>query len=250
MSEQTIYNAPTLTDESLEEARSLIGVELRHKQWNHIATRDAIWHYAYGIGDDNPLWCDAEYGKKTKYGDNIAPPTFLESVFVSQVAPKLRGIQWIYAGTDWQLSKPVLVNDEIFTKAKLVDAMWKYRGVVQRWILQIGEVTYHNQRGELIARAYRRTARIPRTRAEGGMQYEKRGPYNYTPEELRAIERDIEAEERRGDWPRYWENVAIGDELAPVVKGPLNITDMVGLLPNSLTSAMIVRIMSTRRNRR
>ena len=27
--------------------------------WCHEATRDNIRHYAHGIGDDNPLWCDA-----------------------------------------------------------------------------------------------------------------------------------------------------------------------------------------------
>src|SRR5712675_3025944 len=27
-----------------------------------------------GIGDDNPLWCDPQYAKKTKYGDVVAPP--------------------------------------------------------------------------------------------------------------------------------------------------------------------------------
>ncbi|MBI2910390.1 MAG: MaoC family dehydratase N-terminal domain-containing protein [Chloroflexi bacterium] len=226
MTEGIAYNAPALTDASLEEARSLIGVELRHTQWNHVAARDAIWHYAWGVGDDNPLWCDAAYGKTTRYGDNIASPTFLESVFVGQVAPKLRGIQWIYAGTDYQFFKPVRVDDEIFTKVKLVDAMWKSGSVVKRWIMQIGEVSYYDKTGQLIARALRRMARIPRARAEGGMQYEKRRPQSYSREELQAIGRQIEAEDRRGNKPRFWEDVNVGDELTPVVKGPLNVTDM------------------------
>ncbi|MBI2908963.1 MAG: MaoC family dehydratase N-terminal domain-containing protein [Chloroflexi bacterium] len=200
---------------------------MRVRQWNHAATRDAIWHYAYGIGDDNPLWCDLEYGKQTKYGSTLAPPTFLDSCIMGQIAPKLRGIHWIYAGTEWHFFRPIYLNDEIFTKAKLVDAVWKYGGVVKRWIMQIGEVTYFNQKGELIARALRRMARVPRARAEGGMRYQKREAHQYSPEELAAIERDIDTEEVRGATPRYWEEVGVGDSLGHVVKGPLCITDMV-----------------------
>ncbi|MFH1484715.1 MAG: MaoC family dehydratase N-terminal domain-containing protein [Chloroflexota bacterium] len=218
---------PTLTDESLDEARSLIGVDLRVRQWNHAATRDAIWHYAYGIGDDNPLWCDLEYGKATRYGSVLAPPTFLDSCIMGQIAPRLRGIHWIYAGTEWHFLKPIYLNDEIFTKAKLVDAVWKSGGVVKRWIMQIGEVTFLDQKGDLIARALRCMARVPRARAEGGMRYEKRKAHQYSPAELAAIERDVDAEERRGSTPRYWEDVNVGDSLGHVVKGPLSITDMI-----------------------
>ena len=34
--------------------------------WCYEATRDNIRHYAHGIGDDNPLWCDPDYAAKTK----------------------------------------------------------------------------------------------------------------------------------------------------------------------------------------
>src|SRR3546814_20367924 len=37
--------------------------------WNYEATRDGIRHYAHGIGDDNPLWCDPTYAAKTKRSD-------------------------------------------------------------------------------------------------------------------------------------------------------------------------------------
>ena len=29
--------------------------------WCYEVTRDNIRHYAHGIGDDNPLWCDPSY---------------------------------------------------------------------------------------------------------------------------------------------------------------------------------------------
>ena len=54
-----------------------IGVPLRISP-AHITevTPDATRHFAYGYGDDNPLYCDPEYGKDTRWGGLIAPPNF------------------------------------------------------------------------------------------------------------------------------------------------------------------------------
>jgi len=41
-----------------------------------VETRDAIRHYAHGIGDDNPLWCEPEYAAKAQ-GHTAAPPSFV-----------------------------------------------------------------------------------------------------------------------------------------------------------------------------
>jgi acyl dehydratase len=38
---------------------------------------DATRHFAYGYGDDNPLYCDPEYAKETRWSGLIAPPNFL-----------------------------------------------------------------------------------------------------------------------------------------------------------------------------
>lgn len=54
---------------------------------NHEVTADGVRHFAYGYGDDNPLWCDPEYGRRTRWGEMIAPPNFLYTM-VEQDAPK------------------------------------------------------------------------------------------------------------------------------------------------------------------
>ena len=66
-----------LTDESFERSRQRIGIPLRISP-AHITevTADATRHFAYGYGDDNPLYCDPEYGKNTRWGGLIAPPNF------------------------------------------------------------------------------------------------------------------------------------------------------------------------------
>ena len=72
---------PKITDEGLEDLRKRVGVKIEKtvEPWCYEATRDNIRHYAHGIGDDNPLWCDPEYAKTTKYGDVLALPSFLFS---------------------------------------------------------------------------------------------------------------------------------------------------------------------------
>ena len=52
----------------------------RSLYYNSQATRDTIRHFTEGYGDMNPLYCDREYAKKTKYGGIIAPPCFPFSV--------------------------------------------------------------------------------------------------------------------------------------------------------------------------
>ena len=51
----------------------------------------------------------------------------------------------------------------------------------------------------------------------------------YTDEEIEAITEAVAAERdrRRGAEPRWWEDVAEGDEVGPLVKGPMRVTDMV-----------------------
>ena len=66
-----------INDETLAAAAELIGVPLRRDrmQWIETATRDAIRHFAWGIGDDNPLWLDPEYGATSPSGTTVAPPS-------------------------------------------------------------------------------------------------------------------------------------------------------------------------------
>ena len=50
---------------------------------------------------------------------------------------------------------------------------------------------------------------------------------SYTDDEIAAIEAQYAAERPRGAEPRWWEDVAEGDEVGPLVKGPLTVTDMI-----------------------
>src|SRR5690606_38264631 len=140
MSEVGGLRAPTLTESALEEARSLLGMDIRVELWNHEATRDTIRHSAWGIGDEKPLCCGPECAAGTRWGGIIAPPTFLYGVFDAVVAPGLPDIQWFYSGADWTFHRPVRRGDEFTVDASYVDVREVGGKRVSRMLVQTGEV--------------------------------------------------------------------------------------------------------------
>lgn len=219
---------PALWPGALEEARSLIGVELRrHDQfWNTEANPDSVRQFCWAVGDENPLFCDPHHGARSPWGAALAPGCFLYTIDSTIVAPKLRAIQWIYTGTEWEWYQPIRHRDRFTTRVRLVDAFEKKGGHAPSFIIQVGESLYYNQHGQLVARALGSTARIPRARASGGLQYKAREPYRYSAAELAEIEAATLAEHVQGARPLSWEDAAVGQDLQPAVKGPLNVTDM------------------------
>ena len=78
-----------ITDDAVDSLRRLIGrpIEDTVEPWCYEATRDNIRHYAHGIGDDNPLWCDPDYARNGPYGELVAPPS---STTTSTASPSCR----------------------------------------------------------------------------------------------------------------------------------------------------------------
>ena len=185
-------------------------------------------HFCWGIGDENPLFCDPQYGAGTQWKTGLAPGCFLFTIDSTVVAPKLRGIQWIYSGVDWQWYKPIRHRDRFTTKVQLIDAVEKTG--------QQGEPLHRADRRVAVLQPGRR-ARVPRERQHGAHSARAREGRAQVPAARNApLHRGgarstsaaaIDAEECRGSNPRFWEDVNVGDVAKPVVKGPLNITDMI-----------------------
>jgi len=218
--------APALPPNALDKARALLGMSVHVEQWNYEATRDTIRHYAWGIGDDNPLYCDPEYAAKTRWGTIIAPPTFLYGIFDAVVAPGLPDIQWFYAGADWTFTRPVRRGDEITAEAAYASAKEVTGERVARMILQTGEVRYFDKSGSEVGRTLSHCFRVPRQSAEGGLRYEARRPHEYSRSDLEKIEQAVMNEYRRGAQTLYWEDAKEGEILPGTVRGPLTQIDM------------------------
>lgn len=226
-----------ITDEALARERDRMGNIFHPHQYNTEATRDTIRHFVDGIGDDNPLWRDETYARKTRYGRIIAPPLFIYSVAWAGAARGLPGVHGFYSGSDFEFLRPIYLGDSITCEARageLVEKPSKYAG---RAVIQYTYVIYRNQSGEVIAKTREWTIRAERDAAKKRGKYAGITRYKYTPKELKAIEDAYDGEEIRGANPRFWEDVNEGDELTPVAKGPLNLSDMHAFIAGAVGGA-------------
>ncbi|MFD9552377.1 MaoC family dehydratase N-terminal domain-containing protein [Nocardia salmonicida] len=217
-----------LTDEMISEAESLVGKPLRIEQWNHEATMDTIRHYAWGVGDNNPLYCDEGYAEASVHGGIIAPPTFLYSIFSAAMGLGLVGLQPVYGGTKWEFLETIRRGDRIKCEAKVGPIKVMTGRTAKRFVMQTCLVDYIRSDGTLVGRSEGRTFRIPRSQADGGLSYERREPRQWSVAELDDIMCHAVAEPVRGIEARYWDDVGIGEHLPKLVKGPIDLQTMTG----------------------
>jgi acyl dehydratase len=224
-----------ITERGLDELRARIGVKIEDtlEPWCHEATRDNIRHYAHGIGDDNPLWCDPDYAAKTRFGGIVALPSFLfaTSRIISGYVGGLSGVHAMWAGADWNWHLPVRRNDAITSESWLKDLIEHDTRFSGRAVQQVYHVNFFNQRGELVCEADSWCFRTDRDQArEVGTKYtelKERPPQRYSEEELAKVYRLYADEEVRGATPRYWQDVAVGDKLSTMAKGPMTVTGFI-----------------------
>lgn len=237
MNDMTQSKFPKITPEGLDELRERIGVKIEKtvEPWCYEATRDNIRHYAHGIGDDNPLWCDPDYAKTTKYGDVIGLPSFLFATnrIISGYVGGLPGVHAMWSGANWNWHKTITRNMEFRTEAVLKDLIEHETRFAGRAVQQIYHVDFFDAKtGDLVADADSWCFRTERDHArESGTKYtdaKSRGRRVWTQEELDEFYKYYEQEEIRGSETRYWDDVAVGDALPTMVKGPMTATGFIG----------------------
>jgi acyl dehydratase len=125
--------------------------------------KGAIRRYADAVGDDNPLYNDEEYARKSRYGCIIAPPGFFgwakKTISSSEGLVGLIGamIEAGYAGIldggmAYDFYLPVRVGDTLVVSPKVADITLK-EGKTKMMILRF-EASYTNQNGDLVAKSY------------------------------------------------------------------------------------------------
>jgi acyl dehydratase len=224
-----------ITDDALDNLRRLIGVPIADtvEPWCYEATRDNIRHYAHGIGDDNPLWCDPDYAAGTAHGTVVAPPSFVFALnrILSGYVGGLPGIHAMWAGANLTWHRPIVRGTEVRTEAHLKDLVEHTTRFAGRSIQQIYHVEITDTAGNQLCSGDSWCFRTERdTARELGTKYEAakaRPPMRYSPSDIEEIFELYGKEEVRGAEPRYWEDVEVGDELPPMAKGPMTVTGFI-----------------------
>ncbi|WP_334144679.1 hypothetical protein [Rhabdothermincola sp.] len=238
--------APTgvITDEAIKRLRARIGVPEPHPVPPHYRRpgEDAFRHVAEAYGDDNPLYTDPVYAASTRWGGLIASPvlvggdTLIGEDEVTEVpaaqrdlmrGDPLRGVHAFYAASVREWWAPLRPDHRVWRRNALVGVLDKpseFAGrAVHEWTAQV----FRDDEGTLLAGQYRLMIRTERRKARERKKYDDVALVPYTDEQIAEIEAQYASERPRGGEPRWWEDVAEGDELGPMVKGPLTVTDMV-----------------------
>jgi acyl dehydratase len=230
-----------LTDEGIAKLRQRVGIQYNKPTppHNQEVTWDGTRHFAYGYGDDNPLWCDRDYGKGTRWGGLIAPPNFLYTMGVSD-APKptpeqkalLKGDPLIGLGSyqavmEFEWWRPLMLGDGLTQRSALIGVQVNDNSSFSgRTVSEIQGYIYSNQKNELHA-IQRGTWMRAERHASKERKKETQLPEPYTDDQLAEIDAAYEAEIIRGADTLYFEDVREGDAIPTIVRGPMRTSDLI-----------------------
>jgi acyl dehydratase len=203
---------------------------------------DAFRHVANAYGDDNPLYCSPDYAGKTRWGSAIASPlmvggdTLIGEDEVAEVPPEhrdlmrgdpLRGVHAFYSGSSHEWWHPLYPSRRVFRRNALVgvhDKVSEFAGrAVHEWTAQV----FRDEGGHLLTGQYRLMIRTERTEARARTKKESIEIEPYSKDAIEEIDAVYRSERARGAEARWFEDVQEGDDIGPIVKGPLTVTDII-----------------------
>ena len=134
--------------------------EVNRREWQR---------WAAAVGDDNPLWFDAEYARAQGYRDVICPPLYLQYAILG-VTPLVglrpdgssgavsgslafpRAPKRMAGGESTTFHGPAYHRDEI-EMVRTIESIVEKQGRSGRFVLVTWRTVYRNQRSELVAEA-------------------------------------------------------------------------------------------------
>jgi acyl dehydratase len=221
-----------ITEHALDALRSMIGVKITDtvEPWCYEVTRDNIRHYAHGIGDDNPLWCEPAYAEKSSHKALLAPPSFLFALsrIYSGYVGGLPGVHAMWSGASTKWHRALRRGDEVQTESYLKDLVEHQTEFAGRAIQQIYHVDFYVA-GEIVAEADSWCFRTERdtARERGKYQAAREDEPRYSYDDLEAVAQGYRDEKPRGATPLYVDEVSVGDSLPVMTKGPMTVTGFI-----------------------
>lgn len=148
---------------NIEELRSWIGREVTYTAPEELSAA-SIRYFALALGDENPLFHDEAYGRTTRHGSMIAPPTLVcETNQFFQNPPDENGYighfwalpftssRFIRGENEYEFHQPVRADDRVTVTWRIADIYERQTKSAGTMIFVVSEARYTNQRGELLA---------------------------------------------------------------------------------------------------
>ena len=145
----------------LEKLKETVGQEIVLQAPDEMG-RSSLRQYALAIGDFNPLYSNREFAKAHGLPDVMAPPTLICDTWQYVDGDMddrgdllgrgpIRELEGLRAGNEYEFFQPIHPDD-------VINAHWKVEDVYEKTgrsgsiIFQVIEITFYNQREELLAR--------------------------------------------------------------------------------------------------
>ncbi|MDA3129944.1 MaoC family dehydratase N-terminal domain-containing protein [Aliibacillus thermotolerans] len=94
----------------------------RSEKVKNIVERGMVKKFAEAIGDPHPIFIDEAYGKQSRYGKNIAPPTFprvFEYGEIEELQLPNKGL--IHGEQIYHYKRPLFVGETIYCYTEVAD---------------------------------------------------------------------------------------------------------------------------------
>ena len=229
---ETLPEVEGISADAIARAKAMIGSRLRTENFVRDASLGALLNFVNGIGDTNPIFRDQEYSAYSKYGSIVGHPC---APYMRHWSGRTRwglpGVHGFFAGNDWEFFRHLRPGDAVNCVERVLDVQEKQSQYSATLVIQYVETIYTNQRDELVARVVGWCTRHQRRASrERGKYADVPKRHEYNPDELEAIDQQVLNERARGGAARYYEDTNVGDELEPIVRGPLSLQDVSAFL--------------------
>jgi acyl dehydratase len=239
----TDTTGPRITDEAIERLQGRIGIPVKWggRPRNSVSSVDSIRQFATGYGDDNPLFTDQNYAEKTRWGSILAPPMYFMSTGIRGAVDwtdeqaeamsggdPLRGIGQYMSSERWAFVRPVTPGVRLRQHRYLHDVDVRDSSFGGgRVVVLTQRVEYSDFDGRLFALNERSYHHADRKASGESGKYRDLKILPYSDEQMEEIGQAYDAEWRRGEDKLRVSDVAVGDEVPQIVKGPLTVTDVI-----------------------
>ena len=94
----------------------------RSERVRNVIDRNKVKQFACAIGDENPIYVDEATGASSRYGSNLAPPTYPRVFNYGQIEGLTLPPKGLIHGEQiYHYERPLLVGEEVYCYARVAD---------------------------------------------------------------------------------------------------------------------------------
>lgn len=184
-----------------------------------------VSRFVEASGDENPLYSDPRYGAVSAHHTMLAPPTFVLAVATPVSTGVLDLLQHSLTAALTALSLSwddhIRLGDRLAGHVRISDVAHRLTPSGQERARVVSATEY--RRDDVgFARGWAEVELAPADEATPGRPIQR-----YDPDEIQRMVHELDTETPpRGGVPRFWSEVAVGEAGPTLLKGPLNLADL------------------------